>query len=242
MSSLLATDWRFSGGEGGMDRVLIQGSMLPLQRNEAIQRMRGHFLIFIDDDMVWPPDAIEKLVDTFFELDHQFDEPILVGGLCFRRQFPFQPTMYMREKPDEGGYRFLEDWSEEKEPIIEVDATGCAFLLIPVTAIEAITETEMPPYAARREMHGAPEIFRWTGKLGEDLRFCQEFKAKGGRIFVDTRIKVGHIGEMEIGYQHFLEAITERNPIEEERSRTLNKRRGLPTLTKAEAKKRLNHG
>jgi len=236
VSSLLQTDWSFSGGLGGMDRIIIQGNVLPLQRNEAIQRMRGHFLIFVDDDMTWRPDAIGQLVDSFFELDHQFDEPVMVGGLCFRRTPPYQPTLYMREKPNDGPYNFLEKWSTD---IVEVDATGMAFCLIPKTAIEAIAETEMPPLEVRQTMKAPPAFFNWTGRMGEDLRFCADAKEKGVRIFVDTRIEIGHISEVSIGREQFLQQIAIRPGEAEEERRAVNDSMGLPTMTAVEARAEL---
>lgn len=218
-----------------MDRVFIQGSLLPLQRNEAIQRMRGKFIVFIDDDMTWPPDALTRLIDSWYELEHMFDEPIIVGGLCYRRTPPYVPTMYMRKGPTDGGYRFLEKWDEG---FVEVDATGCAFLLIPVLALETIAGTEQPPYEVR--MNSAPpSFFRWERRMGEDLRFCQDFKAKGGKIFVDTRVKTGHMAEIEIGHEHFLTEIARRSPTDEARVRVLNSMMDLPTLTATEARKEL---
>lgn len=235
--SLMQTDWRFVGSEHGFDRVMIQGNVLPLQRNEAIQRMRGHFLIFIDDDMVWQSDAIGRLVDTFFELDHQFDEPIIVGGLCFRRTPPYQPTLFMREQPTDGPYNFLEKWDDD---IVEVDATGMAFVLISKTAIEAIADAEMPPLEIRQTMKAPPAFFNWTGRMGEDLRFCADAKEKGVRIFVDTRIEIGHVSEVKIGRRHFLEAIAHRSADLEEARQQVNDAMGLPTMTATEAAAKLD--
>lgn len=234
--SLLHTDWSFIGAEDAMDRLLIQGNILPLQRNEAVQRMRGHFLLFIDDDMVWEADAVGRLVDTFFELDHQFDEPVIVGGLCFQRQPPHQPTLYMREKPNDGPYNFLETWETE---VVEVDATGMAFVIIPKTAIEAIADAEMPPLEIRQTMKAPPALFNWTGTMGEDLRFCADAKAKGVRIFVDTRIEIGHISEVSITRKNFLQEIALRPlEVEVERER-INTAMGLPTLTAGAARSEL---
>lgn len=234
--SLLQTDYRFSGGMGGMDFQIIQGNVLPLQRNTAIQRMRGHFIIFIDDDMLWEPNAIEQLVDSFFEIDHQFDEPVMVGGLCFRRTPPYQPTMYMRERPDAGPFNFLEKWDTD---VVEVDATGCAFLLISKTAIEQFADTEMPPYEVRQTMSGPPEFFYWSGRMGEDLRFCTDAKTRGVRIFVDTRIKIGHISEIAINEEQYLQQIATRSEALEQERRTINLAMGLPTMSAEEARKRL---
>lgn len=236
VTSLLQTDWSFVGSENSMDRLIIQGNVLPLQRNEAIQRMRGHFLLFIDDDMVWQPGAIGQLVDTFFELDHSFDEPVIVGGLCFRRNPPHAPTLYMRTKPNDGPYNFLETWSTD---VIEVDATGCAFLLIPKTAIEQIGGAEMPPLEVRKTMGAPPAFFQWTGRMGEDLRFCSDAKAAGVRIFVDTRIEIGHVSEISITRKHFLQEIAMREEGLEAERRKINDVNGLPTLSRAEARELL---
>jgi hypothetical protein len=235
-TSLLQTDWRFVGSEQAIDRLVLQGSILTLQRNEAIQRMRGRWLLFIDDDMTWEPDAIERLVDRHYELDHQFDEPVVLGGLCFRRTPPHQPTLYMREQATSGRYNFLERWDSD---VVEVDATGCAFLLIPVTALEQMSGDEMPPYEVRQTMSGPPPFFRWEGKLGEDLRFCQDAKAAGCRIFVDTTIEIGHISEVRIGHRQFLQEIAMRDPDDERARRWSNERMGLPTLSREEAREQL---
>ena len=234
--SLIQTDWSFVGSEHAMDRLIIQGNILPLQRNEAIQRMRGEFLLFIDDDMVWQPGAVGQLVDSWHELDGQFDEPLIVGGLCFRRTPPYAPTLYVRTEPTSGPYNFLEKWDSD---IVEVDATGCAFLLVSKAAIEAIADAEMPPLEIRQTMKAPPMFFHWTGLLGEDLRFCQDAREKGVRIFVDTRIEIGHVGEVSIGYKHFLEQIAQRDPVTEDDRKTVNDNYGLPTLTAAEAREKL---
>jgi hypothetical protein len=233
VTSLLQTDWSFVGSEHSMDRLIIQGNILPLQRNEAIQRMRGEFLLFVDDDMVWQPDAVGRLVDTYTELAEQFTEPLIVGGLCFRRTPPHNPTLYVRELPNDGPYNFLEKWATD---IVEVDATGMAFTLISKAAIEAVAEAEMPPLEVRQHMAGPPAFFHWTGRMGEDLRFCADAKAKGVRIFVDTRIEIGHIGEFAIGHKHYLQEIALRSGELEDERRVTNERFGLPTLSAAEAR------
>jgi hypothetical protein len=140
----------------------------------------------------------------------------------------------MRVEPTDGPYNFLEKWDDD---IVEVDATGCAFLLVPKTALEAIAESEMPPYEERVKLNSPPQFFSWTGKMGEDLRFCSDFKAKGGRIFVDTRIEIGHISEIEVRREHFLGEIARRSPTVEHERREVNDMLGLPTMSAAEARK-----
>jgi hypothetical protein len=203
MTSWFMTDYSFLKPGQAIERYVLQGNILTLQRNEAIQRMVGDWLLFIDDDMVWAPDAIGRLIASRDE--HDLD---VVGALCFRRSSPYQPTLYMRESPTTGAYNYLEDWDDD---IIEVDATGLAFLLIHKRALEAIAGP-MPPI---EERNGGPppNFFRWEGALGEDLRFCQDLKAAGMRIWVDTRIEVGHIGEHEIRRREYLIDLHGRQPV-----------------------------
>lgn len=232
-TALITTDFRWVPKDQTVDHNIVQGSILTSQRNEAIQRMRGDWLLFIDDDMVWRPDAVERLVKT--REDHDLD---MVGGLCFRRSEPHQPTLYMREAPTAGAYNFLETWPEGE--VVEVDATGCAFLLIHKRVFEMIAGGPMPPYEHRvREGGPPPNYFRWEGTMGEDLRFCQDAKNAGARIFVDTSIEIKHVTEKQVGHQDFLMQLAMRDEETLIARRALNDQMGLPTMSVEEAKAKL---
>jgi Glycosyl transferase family 2 len=234
MMSLLTTDYSFLGNRR-MDRLVVRGSMLPLQRNECVARMRGEWLIFIDDDMTFQPDALGRLVQTFTELHDENPGPLIVGGLCVRRTYPHQPTLYMREQPVSGPWRFLETWDTD---LVEVDATGLAFAMIGVEVFEGLLGDKFPPYEARLGM-GPAQFFEWTHAVGEDLRFCAEARATGTRIVVDTRIPIGHMGEASYSLVDFHRAVAERTQEEEDAVREVNDRFGLPTLTADEARTRI---
>lgn len=222
--AMMYSDFTWVPPGRSVERYVVTGNLLTLQRNECVQRMQGDWLLFIDDDMVWEPDAIRKLVETREELDAD-----ILGGLCFRRSAPHFPTMFMRETPTAGGYNFLETWTDD---VIEVDATGMAFVIIHKRVFERIAGGPMPAYEERvREGGGPPNFFRWEGSLGEDLRFCQDAKAAGCRIFVDTRIEVGHVAEIEIRKRHFLLELVGRDERTYEARKALNDKMGLPTLS-----------
>lgn len=232
---LWSTDFSWVPPGQHVQRSVTQGSILTMQRNECLKRMEGSWLLFIDDDMVWRPEAVGQLVLSWQKLQAQFEEPVMLGGLCHRRAHPYDPTLYAREAPSHGLYRFIEKWDTD---IVEVDATGCAFLLIPETVLVAMATragTEWPPLADRLNRL-PPPIFRWDGMMGEDLSFCADAKAAGARIFVDTRIEIGHIAEVTIGRRDFLRAVSERDAVTEDHIRTLNTGLGLPTLTAEEAR------
>lgn len=217
-------------------RIIIPGSVLTMQRNECVQKMQGDFLLFIDDDMVFESDAIKRLVASYEELKEQTDEPFMVSGLCFRRREPYQPTLYVREQPTSGSYNFMEEWDHG---LVEVDATGCAFLLIPKEVFEAISGVPIPTLDMRQKMGGLPNFFRWDKNFGEDLAFCQDAKEAGVHIFVDTRIEIGHVSDIIVTKQHFWQAMATRpNRLYAERL-MINKRMNMPTLSPEKARERL---
>lgn len=138
-------------------------------------------IMWIDDDMEFPPDALEKL------LAH--DKPI-VGGLCFNRRAPaYQPIV--ARKYDEalgmprGAYGFVYDLP--RTGLVECDATGGAFLLVKVEVFKAVTEK-----------FGSDSWWEQEGEASEDFSFCARAKACGYGIFVDCGITIGHSGTVII--------------------------------------------
>lgn len=231
--SWLMTDKRFLKPGENVVNLIMQGHVLTMQRNEVVQRMKGDWVLFVDDDMVWQPGDVATLVETQqkFDLD-------MVGGLCFQRGAPFQPTLY--KKGETGGYHFMESWPEDTA--VEVDATGMAFLLIHVRVFDKIMRFNSPegfPAWGERQSLPAIPFFRWDGEMGEDLRFCEEAKAAGCRIFVDTSVKIGHVGEQIITEENFLRELVFRPPEATEWRRPKNDALSLPTVTREEALERL---
>ena len=225
------SDYSFLGAEEYVKRFIVQGNILTLQRNECVRQMEGDWILFTDDDMYWDPPMIKRLVDTRDE--HDLD---IVGGLCFQRGEPYQPTMYMRNNPTSGGYNFLEKWDDGA--VLEVDATGLAFLLITKRAIEKVLGGALPDFEQRQKLP-PPPIFKWDGRYGEDFSFCQEAKDVGLSIFVDTSVKIGHLGTLQIDEKTFLRELALRSPEDEMIRTKLNGDMGLPTMTAAEAREKL---
>jgi GT2 family glycosyltransferase len=230
MMSLMQTDW-----PGQVDKLWARGNLLALQRNHLVGRMRGEWILFIDDDMTWEPDAVKRLVETKDTLEEQGLEPDVVGALCFSRSIPHQPTLYFKW-PEQGSYNFMEDWDDD---VVEVDATGMAFALIRKAAFERLSGSEMPPYEERRRLVRSPDFFRWYGGLGEDLRFCEDVRSVGGRVFVDTRIEIGHVSEKTVTRKDFVREIAERSDLDQVNRERINGDMGLPTMTRRKAKQML---
>lgn len=204
VDSLMAS-WYTNASGADLAFTIVRGNVLPAQRNRALQRMIGDWVLFIDDDMVFDETAIPRLVESWSQLSHEHGDPVIVGGLCYGRHAAdgYFPTL-LRERREgvvsaqdstiRMAYDFIETWDE---PIVEVDATGGAFVLIPTTALEAVTGKPWPSLESRLASP-APEVYRWVHGLGEDLIFCQRAKDAGCRIFVDTRIEIGHVAKVVV--------------------------------------------
>lgn len=236
VTTVLAPGW-FEQGTA-VDVTMCQGNVLTMQRNQLVQRMRGDWLLFIDDDMVWHPDQLVRLIQTRDE--HDLD---MVGALCYRRSFPHQPTMFMRQHATSGPFNYLEDWTDGQ--IVEVDATGMAFVIIHKRVFERIVAEmddrpgwEMPSYEERITMN-PPNFFRWNGGFGEDLQFCIDAKRTGSRIYVDTGVEIGHVAEVEVGREHFLQGVAKRDDAMDADRRAANDSMGLPTLSRSDARGKL---
>jgi len=205
--SWLMTDYSFLGPHEYVSRYIIQGHVLTAQRNECINRMDGEWIMFLDDDMTWQPSAVKDLVQT----REKFNVDIL-GGLCFQRGTPYQPTLYMEARDGGNGYTYMERWPEDTA--IEVDATGMAFVIIHRRVFDRILlhrTGETFPTREEREHMPPPPFFRWEGQYGEDFQFCRDARESGCRVFVDTSVKIGHIGEQTITERQFLEQVALRD-------------------------------
>lgn len=201
--SWLMTDYSFLGPYEYVGRHIVQGHVLVAQRNECVGRMEGDWILFIDDDMVWQPDAVKTLVETRdkFDLD-------MVGALCHQRTEPYQPTLYYSARNGGHGYTFAEEWPEDVA--LEVDATGLAFCLIHRRVFENLLGEPLPTLEERKRLP-PPGFFKW-GDYGEDMMFCREVKAAGMKIFVDTSIQVGHISEVVVDTKSFYQQLAVREP------------------------------
>lgn len=161
--------------------VFTQSSILPQSRDSlaatAVNTGCTHIL-FIDSDMVFPPDALFKL------FQHNVD---ICTALCFARKGDHNPCIYKRinyENPVKGitnGNITVED--DIDRDFFEVKACGMAFCLIKTAVISDIMEKN------------DGDLFRYIDTFGEDLSFCVRALKAGYHIYCDTTIPIGHIGE-----------------------------------------------
>jgi GT2 family glycosyltransferase len=134
-------------------------------------------LLWIDDDMVFAPDSLQRL------LAHDLD---IVGGLCHGRRAPhYAPILLKKQGGSLMGYAYQHDYIRG---LVEVDATGGAFLLVKREVFVSIENKFTTPGEGPWSHRGS----------GEDTAFCERAKECGYKIFVDTSLEIGHIAEVVV--------------------------------------------
>lgn len=143
---------------------------------EAIRTGMSH-VMFIDQDMEFPPESIDKLIEQ---------DKDIIGGLYYRRQAPHLPTIndlvdgkivVPRKFPLDKTFKM---WSV---------ATG--FMLVKTEVFKKIE----PPWFSFGTYKGQ--------KMGEDVYFCWKANKKGFEVWCDPTIKLGHVGEYSFGYEDY---------------------------------------
>ena len=178
----------YTGGHLG----LPSGPNLSAPRCQVVRSFletEGEWLWFVDSDMTFEPDILERLVEVADP-----DTAPIVGGLCFGQIVDhgvvlYYPTMFMID--DEG-----QGWRVDEYPpdtVFDVHATGTACLLIHRRVLEAMAAKFPEPLPWFAE-----EVSEWGGLQSEDVTFCRRARSLGFPVKVHTGVKTGHLKMYEI--------------------------------------------
>jgi GT2 family glycosyltransferase len=158
--------------------MVIRASSGPIHemRNTIVRRsleLDCTHLIFLDADMVYPPDTITQL------LSHDKD---IVGALTFKRWPNFEPLLFAGDEHN----MYLID--PIPEGVVKVTATGTGCLMIKTSVFDNM---EYPWFEFSSE-NGKP--------VGEDINFCYNAKKVGYEIYVDTTIRTEHLCNTRVNW------------------------------------------
>lgn len=177
--------------------------LTPVAREQLVETAKAgkmDFIIMYDDDMVLPLDMFERLLEDMLE----HPEIDILAPLAFMRGAPHFPVMYtINESYDQerGSEHYISDIAKKypKDSLVEADAAGFGAVCIRMSMVEKMT---------------APYFFTMT-KTGEDIFFCHKAKKEtGARIFVDTRIKLGHVGNAPVIDEEYYEKFAKEHDID----------------------------
>lgn len=186
---------------GHGQRICDGGGVIPLPstiiaagRNQIVRTfLEDHtadWLWFIDDDMTFEPDILDRMVESA----HPRDRPIM-GALCFSITDDFKavPTIYVR-RPD-GGVGRVPDYP--RNAVIKgLTGTGC--ILLHRSVLERMGEAYEAPWQWFSYGQLGTEI------IGEDITFCLLAQEAGFPIHINTSIKCGHVKPIVVDEAMFI--------------------------------------
>lgn len=148
--------------------AIAHSSIVANARNSCVaaaQDAKADYLMFIDSDMVFPPDTIDRL------MAHDKD---IVGGTYVRRGPPFD-NLGKSIDPDQ----------DKKSGLVEMSHIPTGMLLIKMSVFNKLPK----PYFR----YGVEESLGIIN--GEDMTFCRMVREAGFRIYcdIDLSMELRHI-------------------------------------------------
>lgn len=157
---------------------LVYDSRNGLARKAIVEKYDQ--ILWLDSDMEFDPDLYKRLKA---DLDEGRD---MVCGIYVTRKPPIKPVIF-----DKCGYEHLQGnevkpiaktmYDYPKDDIFEVEACGFGGVLMKVDLLREI-----------EAKYGLP--FSPILGFGEDISFCLRVRESGHKIFCDSRVKMGHVG------------------------------------------------
>jgi hypothetical protein len=194
LQSLMALQQSLILGQLSHDFLFLTNeSLIPRARNNCVARFLESpysHMMFVDSDIEFTADDVAKL------WNHAFEGHDLVCGVYKMKR----PDAKFAAWKDGELIDDLDQFSEK--PLIEVDYAGTGFMLISRACIDAMIEK-----LGETLEHDAGGFTAWdlfgTGVrdngsgpfyISEDYDFCQKYRECGGKVMMDTSIRVGHHG------------------------------------------------
>jgi GT2 family glycosyltransferase len=149
-----------------------------LLAREAIESGADRVL-WIDSDMVFGEDLMIRFGE---DLDAGWD---MVCGSYFKRELPVTPVIYTYIDPKAGKAEAYLGYP--KDAVFQVAGCGFGAVMMNTELLRRVGDYPFTPLP----------------HLSEDLSFCKRATDAGARIVCDSRIKVGHVGQIVYGEQMY---------------------------------------
>lgn len=166
----------------GTGFAMIQNTLIYNARNLiAKQAVENGFdyVLWLDSDMIFPSYTLKRLLEDMDGRDY-------VTALCFSRKEKFVPCIQSSVEWEVKDGQVLTSanilTAYPQDALFEVAGSGFACVM-----------TSSVLLCGMVERYGAP-FYPLMG-MGEDLTFCFRAKQAGYKLYCDSRIKIGHIGE-----------------------------------------------
>lgn len=157
------------------------GSLIYDSRNhltEMAVRMEADYILWLDSDMVFSPDTLERMMAV---LDSHPEVDILTG-LYFRRCAPFTPVAFEVLETDANGALVFENMATVPNELTEIAGCGFGAVLMRTECVYTIASKSGATW------------FSPLANVGEDCAFCMRAREAGYKIYLDPTIEFGHMG------------------------------------------------
>lgn len=151
----------------------VKGYDCAAARNKIAVFAQGSYdyVLMVDSDTIIPPDTLELMLDT--------DVDICLG-VCPRKNTDRGETAMV--KMGDTTYRDCWFYNELPEGKVEVKGGGFACALVRTSVLTAL---DYPYFNYVTNEDGST--------FSEDFYFCQHAELYGYQVFMDTRVKCGHL-------------------------------------------------
>lgn len=161
--------------------MMVETALIAEGRNKAFRQAKesgADYLLFIDSDIVFPLDGLEKL------LAHSTD--VATGIYYMSGRNNYRPCIYRFTASG-----MVENFALIPDKPFRVDAAGCGFMLISRRVLEVLPGNAFDHLT----INGV--------QLGEDVSFCHRLRDAGLAIMADPSIRLGHIKTEIVYKEHF---------------------------------------
>jgi hypothetical protein len=175
---------------------------------ESVIEMDADYLFMIDDDMLAPPDLFYRLAEN---------DKDICAALAFTRNPDHKPVIYdviEGKDPVTGKDYYVNKFAMNypRNTLVECDAVGFGAVLIKRKVIDAMK---------------TPRFMGLSG-CGEDITFCHKAKKLGFEVWMDTRVKLGHLGAPTIITEEYSDEWLKLTP--EQRTKIYGQYTRYPTM------------
>lgn len=167
--------------EGEIEFSMTDSSLIYDARNRLSQKaVEEGFdrVLWLDSDMTFDR-------DTFQKLSKRMDEGYnIVSGLYFKRRDPILPVVYKEcgsYEKDGDTLPIAREYSDYPDGIFEIAGCGFGCVMMSTKVLKEVAET-----------YGLP--FSPILGFGEDLSFCCKASKLGYKLYCDSGVKLGHVG------------------------------------------------
>ena len=148
-------------------------------------------IMWFDSDMTFKPDTLHCLLADMNDCGYD-----LVSGLYVKRTIPMRPVLWSRiEQPDLSSPNIKKCFDDYLDYPLDTifPIAGCGFgcVLVKVDLIKRVWDKYGPAFSP----------YPWCG---EDISFCYRAGRLGAKMVCDSRVKCGHVGNIEFTEQAYL--------------------------------------